>query len=236
MRKEPFTLGDYIHVYNRGNRKLPIVYDEADKWRFLRILRYFNDEYSPENIFRELQLLIKNGLCNHFEWPAGWPTHRPLVKILAYHLTSNHFHLLLKEIISGGISRFMKKLGSGFTNYINIKYEEAGKVFQGSYKSRTVKDDRYLQYLDAYIQVLNPFELYAGGLEKALKEFDKAFGFALNYPFSSLGESFGKRKLFIVERDILTEMFPDQEVYKEFTYDALLVRNMREILEKLSID
>ena len=236
MRKEPFTIGDFVHVYNRGNRNMPIVYDESDKWRFLKILRYFNDEYAPVQIFRQLTFVQKFDFCKPFEWPKDWPPHKPLVKILTYHLAPNHFHLLLKEIIPGGVTKFMRKLGVGFTNYMNIKYQEIGKIFQGSYKSRTIKDERYLQYLDTYIQVLNPFELYPGGIEQAVKEFDKTFEFAMNYPFCSLSESFKKRKLFIVERDILSEVFPNIELYKKFTYDALLFRNTREILEKLTIE
>jgi len=69
-----------------------------------------------------------------------------------------------------------------------------------------------------------------------LKEFNKAFEFALNYPFCSLGECFGKRNLGIIERDILKETFPNLEMYKEFAYDALMVRNIREILGKLAIE
>jgi len=236
MRKDPFTIGDYLHVYNRGNRKMPIVYDENDKWRFLKNLRYFNDGYTPEHIFRGLSLLRKSNFTKPFEWPKDWPVHNPLVKILAFCLMPNHFHLLLKEIKKGGVTKFMKKLGDGFTNYTNLKYEETGRLFQGSYKSRTVQEVKYIQYLDVYIQVLNPFEIYPGGIEKALKEFDKAFDFAMGYPFSSLGESFKARNLEIVDRDILKEMFSDLKTYKKFTYDALLVRNTREIIGRMSID
>jgi hypothetical protein len=95
---------------------------------------------------------------------------------------------------------------------------------------------KILQCLDAYIQVFNTFEDYPGGIEMALKEFDKAFEFALKDPFSSLGESFGERNLGIIDRDILGEMFPNLETYKEFVYDALLVRNIREILGKLALE
>lgn len=236
MRIEPYTIGDFVHVYNCGNRKMPIVYDESDKWRWLKILRYFNDENSSFQTFRKLAVLHRFDLCKLFEWPKSWPAPRPLVKILAYHLTTNHFHLLLKEISKGGISKFMKKFGNGFTGYINIKYNQIGKVFQGSYKGKVPKEENGLQYLDTYIQVFNPFELYPGGIGKALKEFDKAFEFALNYPFCSLGESFGKRNLGIIDRDILGEIFPNLEIYKEFSYDALMVRNIREILGKTTME
>lgn len=169
-----------------------------------------------------------------FRW--GGERGEPLVAIINYKLKENHFHLILKEIIKGGISLFMKKLGDGFTLFTNFKYGEVGKVFQGSYKGKRIPDEKILQYTDAYIQVFNTFEDYPGGIEKTLKEFNKAFEFALNDPFSSLGESFGKRNLGIIERDILKEIFPKLEIYKKFAYDALLVRNIREILGKLTIE
>ncbi len=236
MRKEEFGVGDYVHVYNRGNRKMLIVYDEKDKQRFLKALRYFNNYFSPSNLFRELNFLIKTGQCRPFEWPKNWPSQKPLVKILAYCLMPNHFHLLLKEIIEGGISIFMKKLGDGLTGYINIKYHESGRLFQGSYKARKIGEDKFFQYLDAYIQVFNPFELYPGGIQAALKEFDKAFEFAMDYSFCSLGESFGERKRGIIDRDILEEIFPDLKTYKEFVYEALKVRNLRETLGELTLE
>lgn len=255
MRVEPFTVGNFIHAYNRGNRKVVIFRDINDKWRFLKILRFFNDEYSPSNPFRQVGIIeggsadektgtvevkpqqLPSGQFKWPEWPKAWPAHKPLVKILSYCLKNNHFHLLLKEIIAGGISKFMKKLSDGFTGYSNLKYDEVGRVFQGSYKGKTaMKDIKILQYLDAYIQVFNPFEDYPGGIEGAFKEFDQAFEFAMNNPFCSLGESFGKRNLGIIDRDVLTEMFPNVEVYKKFVYDALLVRNIREILGKLTVE
>lgn len=237
MRVEPFTAGDFVHVYNRGNRQMPIVNNESDKWRFLKILRYFNSDYYLKNMFREIDLLVKSGDIRTFQWPKNWPPQKPLVKIIAYCLLPNHFHLLLKEIVKDGISKFMQRLGTGFTKYIDIKYDETGRIFQGAYKGKTIRGEiNNLHYLDTYIQVFNPMELYPGGIEKALKEFGQAFEFALDYPFSSLGEGFGKRKMEIIDRDILIEVFSDLKAYKEFTYDALIIRNAREILGKLAIE
>lgn len=238
LRVEPFTTGDFLHIYNRGNRQMIVFRDVSDKWHFLKILRYFNDQKLSAHIFHKLsrQTGFDPAHPFKFEWSENWPKPKPLVKILSYCLKENHFHLLLKEIIQGGISLFMKKLGDGFTGFINSKYEEVGKVFQGSYKGKRGSDEKILQYFDVYIQVFNPFEEYPGGIERALKEFDKAFEFALNNPFCSLGESFGKRNLGIIDRDILGDVFPGLKAYKEFAYDALLVRNVREILGKLTIE
>ncbi|MDD5541139.1 MAG: transposase [Candidatus Marinimicrobia bacterium] len=230
--KEKITIGDFVHVYNRGNRKMPIVYDEADKWRFLRSIRFFNDENFSGHSFRDLDKLLKSDKIGRFERPKTWGPPKFLVKIIAYCLMPNHFHFLLKEIVEGGIAKFMQKFGTGFTAYTDVKYNETGRLFQGVYKRKIIKTEGTLQYVDAYIQVFNPFELYPGGLEKAVKEFDKAFDFVLEYPFCSLGESFNRRKLNIIDRDILGETFKNLQEYKEFASEAIVLHNIHKTLNR----
>ncbi|MCU0652771.1 MAG: transposase, partial [Candidatus Pacebacteria bacterium] len=173
---------------------------------------------------------------NTFEWRPEWGSQEPLVEIISYHLSPNHFHLLIKEIAPRGISKFMKKLGNGYTAYRNIINNRSGRIFQGAYKGKTITDERYLQYLDIYIQVLNPFELFTGGINNALAHFEEAFQFALDYPFCSLGESFGMRNIEIIKRDNFKDTSKDLEAYKEICRDALLVRNVRQFLGKLTLE
>ncbi len=228
MRKDEISVGDYAHIYNRGNRKMVIFNGNEDYWRLMNILRYFNNQKSTEKVFQELFFLKKSGRCNDFEWPPSWSERKPLVEVKTFCLMPNHFHLLLREIIAGGIAMLMQKLGIGFTNYTNAKYGESGRIFQGSYKARVISSEEYLQYVDAYIQVLNPFELFEGGIAGAVKNFDKAFQFALDYPFCSLGESFGIRNFSILDREDLNQKFPNIKVYKEFAQDALFCRRQNE--------
>jgi hypothetical protein len=101
MRVEPFTVGDFVHVFNRGNRGLPIFRDVNDKWRFLKILRFLNDEYFPDHPIRKVTSLPTSNVGSlnplagkSFEWPKHWPSHKPLVKILSHKERENHFHLL----------------------------------------------------------------------------------------------------------------------------------------------
>jgi len=221
MNKEISTIGNFVHIYNRGSRKMPIVFDEADKWRFLKTLRYFNDEYSSCNIWRSVKKIIDSGKCNQFERPKDWPSPRPLVKVLAYCLMPNHFHLLLEEIREDGISKFMSRFSDSFTKYTNTKRNESGRLFQGPYQSKIIKDEKYFQYVDTYIQVFNPFELYPGGVKNAVKDFDKAFDFVLEYVFSSLGESFGRRNLHILNKDTSEEASGSLKEYKELAQESL---------------
>lgn len=245
MRRETFTIDNYVHVYNRGNRKTEIARAATDKWRFLQALRFFNDSHSSQNILRRIigigtksPSVSDTDRLNSFEsvfevgWPPNWPEKDPLVKILSYCLMPNHFHLLLKEIRKGGISKFMQKLGIGYTNYFNLKHQEVGKVFQGSYKAKLVNEEMYLKYLCIYIQVINVLELFPGGLEKALKDLKNAMKFVDDYPFSSHPDYAGLRRSLIIDKDVLGELFPTSEDYRKFARDSVLARDFYQVLEK----
>ncbi len=72
------------------------------------------------------------------------------IKIYAYCLMSNHFHLLLAET-EKPVSVFMKKLGTSYSYRFNRKYDRVGHVFQDRYKSEPVEDDAYFLTVFRYI-------------------------------------------------------------------------------------
>lgn len=240
-RKILLATGEYYHIYNRGNRKEDIFYGEKDMWRFLQSLRFFNDSHSSLNILRTIKTsnklltsdvnrqgnsvfagaIARSNSVFELGWPPKWPEQEPLVKILCYCLLPNHFHLLLKEIRQDGISKFMQKIGIGFSKYSNIKYENVGRLFQGPYQLKLIKEQTYLEYLTVYIQVINVLELFPGGLEAALKDLTKAIAFVDNYIFSSHPDYAGLRKSLIIDKDILGKIFPNPEDYKEHARQTL---------------
>ena len=248
MRKEPFVIGNYVHVYNRGNRKAEIVRTIADKWRFLQALRFFNDSNSSTHILRQIESVslaesdsakpILKGFDSvfHLGWPPNWPEKDPLVKILCYSLLPNHFHLLLKEIREDGISKFMQKLGGGYTNYFNLKHREVGRVFQGAYKAKLVNEEMYLKYLSAYIQVINVLELFPGGLPAALKDLENAMKFVEEYLFSSYADYIGLRHSLIIDKDILGKVFSGPEDYKNFIRASILAKDFTRLLGDLKME
>ena len=217
MRKEPFTVGSIVHVIKRGSRGTNIVRDDLDRWRFVLMLRHFNDESVSENWFREL---MNEKLADTLKRPSLWLKQEKIVNILCYCLLDNHFHLLLQEIQDGGIAKFMQKLGIGMTNSFNQKYKERGSLFQGAYRSRTVEDDAYLRYVSSYIQVKNSFELYQGGIKEASVDFNKAYDWAANYPYCSLGYYAGFRESPLIDKNLLGEIFTPKE-YKDYSKDFI---------------
>lgn len=217
MRVEPYTLDSYIHIIKRGARGTDIVRDEDDRWRFLRSLYFMNDHFFDKN-----WTLTTKGKAM-FHRPEEWPKQEPLVEIAAYTLMPNHFHLLLREIEEGGVSKFMQKLGQSMTNYTNDKYQESGSLFQGAYRSKTIDSDEYLRYVSAYVMVKNTFELYPkGGLKEANENFEDAWIWARNYSFSSLSDYTGERSSSpILNKGLLGELWQHENAFKNYAEDFI---------------
>ena len=215
MRKEPYGIGSFVHVIQRGTRGASIVRDDEDKERFLLMLAHFNDEYQPDNWFRD----ISNPDLSQFERPDEWPKQKKLVRIIAFCLLTNHFHLLLEEIQDGGTSKFMQRLGTGMSYRYNLKYKERGSIFQGSFRSRTIDNDTYLQYVIAYIQLKNSLDMYEGKI-KSENDFERAYAWACTYTYSSLADHSGTIQRPIIEKDFLMGLF-SPTAFREFSMDFI---------------
>lgn len=71
------------------------------------------------------------------------------VRVIAYCLMENHFHLLLHT--DSGLDRIMKRIAIRYAYYYNTKYERSGHLFQDRYKSEPINDERYLLAVVRYI-------------------------------------------------------------------------------------
>lgn len=228
MRREAFTVGSYVHIVKRGTRGLPIVRDDADRFRFLLMLIHFNDTFEPLNWYRDL---MDADLHNSLLRPEHWPDQVRLVNVIAFCLVENHFHLILQELGEGGVSQFMKRLGIGMAKKYNERYNESGSLFQGAYRSRTISDDRYFRYVSAYVQLKNTLDMYPKGHKSVLEDFDHAYDWACSYPYSSLGDYAKYHDRRIVEGTFLSSLFTPTE-YKEFAKDVVLGRYQPDDIEK----
>jgi putative transposase len=208
MRKKvEFINEQYYHVYNRGVEKRDVFLNDSDYLRFLKSLNYFNQE---EPIFSLYWNDIKKK-----DLGVG-PLKSKLVDIVAYCLNHNHFHLLLKQRIDGGISEFMKRLGAGYTGYFNHKHKRSGALFQGRFKSIHVNSNAYLLYLSAYINENN----FIHGYSKDSRA----------WKYSSYLDYIGKRQGKMCEKDIILSQFDYKfKQYEEFSREnALYLKNKKE--------
>jgi len=76
------------------------------------------------------------------------------VRVFAYCLMPNHFHLYLSTR-QANLSKFMQRLLTSFCVAYNKRHRSSGHVFQGRFKSHEVEDERYGAELSRYIH-LNP--------------------------------------------------------------------------------
>ncbi|MBP9717511.1 MAG: transposase [Candidatus Pacebacteria bacterium] len=134
----PLVTGEKYHIFNRGVDKRDVFLDQYDYLRFYQSLAFFNT-IEPTVNYR----LAKSSYTKQNE--------KKLVNIEAYSLLPNHFHLIVEQIVDGGISEFLKRVSGGYTSYFNEKYQRSGVLFQGRYKKVHVNTDEQYQYLFAYV-------------------------------------------------------------------------------------
>jgi putative transposase len=89
------------------------------------------------------------------------------VKIAAYCLMPNHYHILI-QTPEGNISRTMRHINGIYTQRYNRKHACDGQLFRGRYKSILVSGDSYLLQLVRYIH-RNPIKV---GLVDSLNQYE----------------------------------------------------------------
>src|SRR4030042_1567820 len=78
--------------------------------------------------------------------------------------------------------------------FINKKYSRVGGLFQGRFKAVVIENDIHLQYVLAYINIINPGQLIEPELkEKGVIDIDKVMNFAESYSFSTNPDYLGLR-------------------------------------------
>lgn len=199
MRKTEFANNEYYHIYNRGVDKREVFLDEEDYERFLTSMREFNRIDPIGSLYEKYLAEEKRGLSPHKGDLV--PTLTPLVEIVAYCLNPNHFHVILRQLSEGGISKFMLKLSSGYSSYFNKKYKRSGSLFQGPFKSIHIDSNEYLLYLSVYVNKNNFIHGYNTG----------------DWKYSSLLDYLEKRHGTLCNKEpILVQFDNNIEKYKEF--------------------
>jgi len=202
LRKDPFITDEYYHIYNRGIDKRVIFKANRDYERFMMLLYLANsdDSFRLDNILdKQNRSFIKILLLDKGN---------RIVSIGAWCMMTNHFHLLIRQEVDGGITKFMKKLGTGYSMYFNIRYERKGALFGGLFKSKLIGvDDNYLRHLFGYIHI-NPLEIRFPDWENKIKKPSADMAtFLKSYRYSSYRDYIGEDR---IERRLLNpENFPD---------------------------
>jgi len=172
LRKQTFVPDEYYHLYNRGTEKRVIFLSKQDYDHFLFLMYVCNTEKS----------IILRNINKNFD--RG----ETIVNIGLFCLMPNHFHILIKEKMEGGISTYLRKLLTAYSMYFNKKYKRTGKLYEGVFKSVHINNDNQLKYIYSYIH-LNPAKLkdknWKENKERNIKALLK---YVFSYPYSSFKE------------------------------------------------
>lgn len=144
MRKEPIITGESYHIYNRGVDKRDIFIDVKDLERFKESIKQFNQIEGIGSL--ELHRKQVRALGSHQQIIIS----NPLVAIIAFCINPNHFHFILKQLVDGGIAKFLQKFQAGYTYYFNQRHERSGSLFQGTFKSKLIDNDDYFRKIFGY--------------------------------------------------------------------------------------
>lgn len=207
MKEVQFANEHIYHIYNRGVEKRNIFMNHSDYLRFVANLYEFNDRAPAFNFGRQLSKSL-------IEVRLQSPRKDPLVNILAFCLMPNHYHLMMQQREDNGITEFMRKLGTGYTNYFNLKYDRVGALFQGKFKAVLLEREAHFQHLPHYIH-LNPLDLKMPEWRNGnVKNTRKAIAFLKKYRWSSLPDYLGLKNFpSVTEREFLTECVGEPRIF-----------------------
>ncbi|MBI2450134.1 MAG: transposase [Candidatus Nealsonbacteria bacterium] len=217
MKRVIFAKDQIYHVYNRGVEKRNIFLDDKDYFRFIHNLFEFNDEKPAENIYYKQPMLQSQKIQSYEASPRKINMPRKLlVEIMAFCLMPNHYHLLLRQKQDRGITRFMQKLGTGYSMYFNQKHERTGILFQGPFKAILVDRETYFYYLPYYIH-FNPLDLIEPEWRNGkINNYKEALNFLENYRWSSHLDYIGKKNFpSVTQREFLLEYHQNGNRYKQ---------------------
>jgi len=197
-----FASGEIYHIYNRGVEGRDIFMEPRDYKRFLLGLIVFNTE-TPIQISR---LKLNDAEIGPQQQEQETEM---LASILAYVLMKNHVHLLIYCHNEEKLALFLQKIFVGYTMYFNAKYGRRGVLFQSGSQSKHISDHRYLSHMINYIH-LNPLDyIFPEWRNHKVKNIHKTQNAILDYPWSSLKEVLGKTRNIILNKTLLSELFPE---------------------------
>jgi len=205
MRNLEFIIGEYYHIFNRGNNKREIFLEKYDLDRFFISMLEFNSEDPIGSIYE-----------HGFE-KEKIESKPKLVEFVCYCLNPNHYHFALKQLVENGIAKFMHRLGTGYTKYFNKKYENTGSLFQGTYKAKHVDTNEYFLHLSAYIN-LNPEAHQLGSLASK----------------SSWEEYINPNLENFCNKEVILSQFKSVSEYKKFAHESLkTIKTNKELRKEL---
>lgn len=130
-----------------------------------------------------------------------------LAEVICFVLMPNHFHMMLRQVVDGGITTYLRHASNSYTKFINTKYHRPGPLFQGEFKAVRIETTEQLLHVSRYVH-LNPYASFV------VREQDLR-----SYPWSSLPAYLGARTTPYLSPDIVLSQFSQKQTYEAFIFD-----------------
>ncbi len=217
---------ELFHICNRGVEKREVFLDDGDRARFVHDLYVLNDAYSAPNY-----ISFRRG---HM-YPVGHER-SPLVRIHAWCLMPNHYHLLVSPVDDdlANLSLFAQKVGMGYSKFFNEKYERSGALWQGKYQKVHIQTDAHFLYIPFYIH-LNSLDLsMPEWRDGAIKDIPKALHTLYEYRWSSFSDYVGKKNFpSILDTDLLRDVLGSRNRQERIITDLISGTQHTEVIANM---
>lgn len=144
-RTVPLYPNQYYHLYNRGNNRGRIFFEDENYLFFLRKMHRY--------LLSVFDIVAYCLMPTHYHFLVR--VKKPATKTSEVSETS--------EVSSAAVSKAMMRFSVSYTKAINKRFGRVGALFQGAYQAKRVEEESYLLHLSRYVH-LNPV---AAGLARA---------------------------------------------------------------------
>lgn len=219
-RKFPLITGEIYHVFNRGIDKRETFTDKREYRRAIDTCHFYMYAKPPISFSRYVRLEAEK----RREVNKILASSKKHVELLCFAFMPNHFHLLVKQIEEGGISKFLSNFQNSHTRYFNGKHDRDGSLFLDQFKCVRIEDDKQLVHVSRYIH-LNP---HTGYVLKNIEELT-------TYPWTSLPLYLQEEKSFL-SVDIILGIFRNVQAYRSFVFNQADYQRELKRIEHLTLD
>jgi len=214
-RDTPFLPNNYYHLYNRGNNRQRIFFEQANYLYFLHGLK--------EYICPIATITAYCLLPTHYHVMAKVKETQTLEdiqktsKVFQEDSTVMDASKKTSEVLSP-LSHAMKNFLISYTKGINKRYSRVGTLFQGTFKGKPVGTYDYLLNLCIYIHA-NPVK---DGLVEEIAD----------WPYSNYLEWIGERNGSLVDRQFVQDNFNSPAEYKGLVFEYLKTRDLPDDIKR----
>ena len=217
MKNKIFKKDHLYHVFNKSIAGYNIFSQEKNIQRFLSLLVYHNTTEPKQSFSRFCQ---NNGTTFYYSKKNMLlPSEFSGIKILAYCVMPDHYHLVCKILKPDFFSKYISDVENSYTRYFNIKYHRKGPLWQSRMKAKIIFSDFLFSHVVRYVH-LNP-------TTKSLVQKPE------QWKFSSYSEYITNPTLLKSTPEFVTS---STQSFKDFTENQIEYQRTLRRIKKLKID